>query len=945
MTAPCLHEVVSRQAGRTPDATAIDGADALTYRELDRRANAVAHLLLARGIGRGSLVAVCLPRSGDLAVAMLGVLKAGGAYLPIDPALPPARIAFLCADAAVTLTLTSRRWSDRLPGDPLCLDGLSERDDPPDRGTTPADPACVMYTSGSTGRPLGSVIPHRAVLRLVRGNEFLPIAATDRVAHASNICFDASTFEIWGALAAGACLVVFPDELVLDPRSFAAELRTQRISVLWLTSAYFDLIAATAPDAFATVAQLLVGGDTVHAATVRAVLAAGRPGRLLNAYGPTENTVFSAWYEVRDVPPDAVTVPIGFPVPGTEIQLLDDRLRPVGPDEVGELYLGGDGLALGYHRRPDATAARFVAVAGARLFRTGDLGRYRPDGALDHLGRRDRQVKLRGFRVEPAEVEAALTARPGVAQAVVVARREPARLDAWVVPEPSRGESVVGQWRRLYDEVTYRGIDGGEPRFNITGWVSSYTGEPLPEAEMREQVEQTVARLRELRPRRVLEIGCGTGLLLLPLASETETYWGTDFSTVALAELSPQVAKLPQVRLLNRQADDFSGIAGETFDLVVLNSVVQHFPGVHYLLRVLRKAVRVIRPGGAIFLGDLRSLPLLEEFHRSVGSRRGRQAVAERVRQEPELVLDPDLFPALAQWFPEIGDVRVQLRRGWADNELTRFRYDVVLRIGDRAGTGEPDWLDWPLDGEPADVLRERIPPFGIRGVPNARLAGPGVHPEEFWRLAERLGLAAEIGWSADPHAFDAVFHRPGTPALASPQRTPVRRPADYATDPIFAEQARTLGPRLRRELAASLPDHLVPSVITVLPRLPLTSNGKVALDALPEPALGAPTLQPARSVTERTVAEIWARVLGVPEVSVADNFFDIGGNSLKAAQVVEELRRTFDPRLPLVRLFDLPTVRAFSAALDDRGRTPGFSEERDRGRLRRARRRVGEPG
>ena len=1003
----CVHDLVAEHAAGRPDAVAVlGGGPRLTYHELNHRANLLAARLRARGVGRGTLTGICLPRSADLLIALLGVLKAGGAYVPLDPESPPRRLAFTLADAEITLVVTDRAQAGRLPGfagEVLCLDEQAGAEAPAcgtDSGVGPAEPAYLMYTSGSTGRPNGSLIPHRAVVRLVQDTDYVRIGAEDRVAHASNVCFDAATFEIWGALTVGACLVVVPPETVLDPPAFAAYLREQRITVLWLTSALFDTIAAAVPNAFATLTYLLVGGEAVHAGSVRRVLTAGGPRHLMNAYGPTENTTFSSWYPVYELPEAATTVPIGRPVANTQIYLLDGRMRPVGPGEPGELYLGGDGLALGYYRRPALTAQRFVPhpfsdEPGARLFRTGDLGYYRPDGVIECLGRRDRQVKLRGFRVEPGEVEAALNDQPEVAQSVVVVRDDPAgdqRLVAYVVPARWAADrsGLLERWQELYDQVIYRDIADGEPTFNLAGWVSSYTGRPVPRNDMREQVEQTVERVRALRPRRVLEIGCGTGLLLFRLAPDCQAYWGTDFSAVALGQLRDQLAahspRLPQVQLLHQRADDFTGIEPGEFDVVVLNSVVQHFPGADYLFRVLREAIRMVRPGGAVFVGDLRSLPLLAAFHLSVQLHRApgalptwrlRAAVAERVRQELELVVDPRLFPALAERFAEIRAAEVQLKRGRAANELTRFRYDVVLRIGGESVLlPEPEWMDWPEGKnfqEFERILRGRTRAVGVRGVPNARLVevaeanrllaegppataaelraearrravGRGVDPEDVWRLANRLSLAVRIGWSADPTAFDAVF----TPASASvpdligPRQAEQRNPEDFVNDPLFAASARALVPKLRQALATILPDYLVPSAIVVLDRLPLTRNRKVDQRALPEPA-PAPDRQrhPARSATERAVAAIWARVLGVAEVDVSENFFDVGGNSLKAIQVIEELRRSFGTNLPLVRLFDKPTVRALAATLQDDVPEPSLRAERDRGRARRTRKRV----
>jgi amino acid adenylation domain-containing protein len=442
-----IPKLFAATAQNRPDAVAVTGpGETLTYAELDRRANRLAHLLIRRGVTLDTPVAVALPRSVQLVVALLAVLKAGGAYLPIDPGNPPNRVRELLAASGNPLVLTAEGGpSVPAEADTVRLDRSDAElaalpDTPPPAVAHPTSLAYISYTSGSTGAPKGVAVPHRAVIRLVHEPDYLDLGPTTSILQLAPVAFDASTLEIWGALLNGARLVVAPPD-PLGPAEIGRLLRTEQVSVLWLTAGLFHQIIEQDPESLASVDQLLAGGDVLSPVAVREALRV-RPGRpVINGYGPTENTTFTCCHRMTD--PEAVPdpVPIGRPVPRTTVYVLDEALRPVPVGVPGELYTGGDGLARGYFGQPRLTAERFLpdpfsTTPGARMYRTGDRVRWRPDGTLEFLGRIDRQVKIRGFRVEPAETEAVLRAHPAVREvAVVVAGEgERKRLVAYLAP-------------------------------------------------------------------------------------------------------------------------------------------------------------------------------------------------------------------------------------------------------------------------------------------------------------------------------------------------------------------------------------------------------------------------------------------------------------------------------------------------------------------------------
>ncbi|WAS87883.1 non-ribosomal peptide synthetase [Corallococcus sp. NCRR] len=451
-------------ARNTPEAVALrfDGG-VLTYDTLNQRANRLARRLQALGIGPDQPVGVLADRTPETVVGLLGILKAGGAYLPLDPGHPPERLSAMVEDSGMRVLVGRREAVQGLrfqghvvePPAPDEQDAVNVKG-----GAGPDSLAYVLYTSGSTGRPKGVCIPHRGVARLVLDEGFMGFRREDRVLQAASYAFDASTLEVWGALLNGAALCLVSRETLLSPPLLAEKLRRDAISAAVLSTSLFHQLAAAIPDAFGGLRVLMVGGDVLDPKWVARVMAHGKPQRLLNSYGPTECTTSATAYELLTPPEPGVSIPIGRPLARLQLHVLDDAGKPLPGGEVGELYLGGEGLARGYLDRPVLTGERFLpdpfsGVPGARMYRTGDRARWLPDGNLEFLGRVDHQVKIRGARVELAEIESVLRTHPRVGDAVVR------------VHEVSPGD------KRLVAYVSPRGVEDAELR--------AYLGSKLPD--------------------------------------------------------------------------------------------------------------------------------------------------------------------------------------------------------------------------------------------------------------------------------------------------------------------------------------------------------------------------------------------------------------------------------------------------------------------------------
>jgi amino acid adenylation domain-containing protein/non-ribosomal peptide synthase protein (TIGR01720 family) len=433
----CIHQLFEAQVEQTPDAVALVFQDQqLTYDELNSRANQLAHHLRSLGVGPDGLVGLCLERSLEMVVGVLGILKAGGAYVPLDPAYPSERLAFMLEDTQVEVLLTQQSLVEKLPSHQarvLCLDTDSETltqqsEDNPKSEVMPDHLAYVMYTSGSTGRPKGVSVIHRGIVRLVKQTNYASFSPEEVFLQLAPISFDASTFEIWGSLLNGARLVVMPP-VTPSLQELGQALEQYQVTTLWLTAGLFHLMVDEQIEGLKGVRQLLAGGDVLSVGHVKKLLQEIKGLRLINGYGPTENTTFTCCYPITEPSLVGNSVPIGRPIANTQVYLLDEALQPVPVGVAGELYIGGDGLARGYLNRPDLTSQRFIPnpfsdKKGDRLYKTGDLARYLSDGNIEFLGRLDNQVKIRGFRIELGEIEAVLGQHQAVQEVVVMVRED-----------------------------------------------------------------------------------------------------------------------------------------------------------------------------------------------------------------------------------------------------------------------------------------------------------------------------------------------------------------------------------------------------------------------------------------------------------------------------------------------------------------------------------------
>ncbi|HEU5380543.1 MAG TPA: amino acid adenylation domain-containing protein [Ktedonobacteraceae bacterium] len=786
-----LHQLIEAQVEKKPDAIAVTcGDQQVTYEELNTRANQLGRQFIEHGVGAEVLVALFGERGIPYLGAMFAIFKAGGVYLPLDPLHPAKRLAQMVAQSGCRLICTTsasrqiiehalehipaRERPSLLLLDTLWAYGTAVGNIPP--RCTPSNLAYILYTSGSTGAAKGVMVEHKGMLNHIRAKiADVQLSSADYVAQNGPQCFDISVWQSFAPLVVGGKVHIFKDEVAFDPALLIENVASGAISVLQLVPSLLreiiSYLEASRTDRakLAALRWIVPTGDALPVELCRRWLNLYPTIPLLNTYGSTECSDDQCHFVIdRPLPRDKTVsvAPLGFPIPNMQVYVLDRALLPVPVGVAGELYIGGIGVGRGYLNESVRTALAFIPnpfarKAGERLYKTGDLVCYLPDGNLKFLGRSDYLTKIRGYRIETGEIEVLLEQHQAVREAVVLVQSRPSGekyLAAYVVPQSgtvkqleSRAVQIadtteyVTQWRDVYDTV-YRSHHASslDPTINLRMWTDSYTRQPLSEEAILACINDTVQRILDLNPDRLLEIGCGTGQLLSRIAPHCTFYSGIDFSREALDSLEDFFRANPQnwrhVHLTPCPAHELPETLSDSFDTIILNEVVQYFPSAEYLIQVLRSAVQRLSAGGTLFIGGVRSLPLLEMFHlslllhqvpASLSLRECHQLLQKKREQEKELALDPAFFVTLKRYIPEISSVQVQLKGGRHHNEFTLFRYDVVLRTGKSAPVAEPNltssFLSWKNDG--LDVLKiqhvlvQKKPALlRITGVPNARL-------------------------------------------------------------------------------------------------------------------------------------------------------------------------------------------------------------------------------
>lgn len=958
----------------------------LTYQQFNEKVNQYAAYLRTKGVGKETPVGIHMYRSVEMMIAIYAVLKAGGAYVPLDPDYPVDRLCFISDDLGLNIILNNvgeinrKLAKNRMV---LSIEQLAEEVKVYSTENVPQENlhhnmAYIIFTSGSTGIPKGAVIEHKSVLnRIYWMQDYLKLAQGERVLQKTPISFDVSVWELFWPLMYGATLVIAKPGGHKEPSYLVDVIRKHGITTIHFVPSMLQAFLMFQDSAKCTTLERVVcSGEELEEHHALRFFEMLPDSRLYNLYGPTEATVDVTYYEIKKerIPR---RIPIGKAVSNCELYILDQDLNPVPFGEEGDLYIGGICLCRGYFNRPELNEERFIKnpfsrEEGSRLYKTGDLAKYREDGEILYIGRSDFQVKLRGLRIELGEIESAIRKTGQVKDVAVTVFQDKelndSQLIAYVISEEkSQGsdedKNRVEEWKAVFDD-TYAGGSEEESAVDsdYSGWMSSYTGKRIPDKDMEKWVLSTVERIEELQNKRILELGCGTGLLLYKLAPHVERFVGIDLSDVAVENLRTDIRDRGEawshVSIYQGAADDLAVLEGETFDCIVINSVIQLFPSIEYLYQVIKNALNVLEDEGKIFIGDVRDLKFLELFHASVESYKAqgtlsieelKNRIADTIKNDKELLVSQKFFQNISAQLQDITAVEIMTKQFDIVNELSKFRYDVVLYKNKTVTTTKEqlifNYQKQAYTLEEVNNLIVKNPDACIKfvNVPNSILKeeqsicrflegqeeqkennNTSYLPMDFYQLGATCRRRCLVNMK-NVNFMEVVYCRKQElySTMESEPNLKLDELGIFATNPTKNGNEEQIIQAIRSQIRKTLPDYMIPAKFIFMDVFPLLPNGKLNRKELPIPEMKekrstAAYMEP-KTMFEKDACTIWSKLLKVERVGIKDSFFELGGHSLLAIKFFNIISEKYNKQISLSRFMNNPTIQGLSMLFEEK--------------------------
>lgn len=988
-----VYSLFDKQVKTNPDSIAISfNGYKITYKKLAEESDKIAYLLKESGIKQGDIVGLCLNRSVEMIISLLGIIKSGAAYLPLDPFFPDKRLEYMLIDSATKFLITESLLFPKFSyykGKFIDVSEIkhiklnSELSDKSDENKL----AYLIYTSGSTGNPKGVQIAHYSLTNFLLSMQKTPgLTSQDNVLALTTLSFDISGLEIFLPLITGAEITVATREEAKEGKTLLDKIKKEKVSVVQATPSTWKMMIDSGWNERLKL-KALCGGEPLPQDLADKLL--DRVDELWNMYGPTETTIWSSCSKVNK----GETIHLGKPIANTQFYIVDKDLNFCPPGVAGELLIGGAGLSIGYLNREELTKEKFIPnpfdkEKKSLVYRTGDLVKLNSKLQVEFLGRIDNQVKIRGYRIELEEIENAIKRENAIEDCVTIVKEinNDKKIIAYAkikdtIKNDTTFENILisewqDKWKFLYEKAYQESKSSNiKSDFDFDRAVASLLTEEkqLITEAYNEWLNQTVTRIKELKPSNLLEIGCGGGQLIMQLAPLCKKIFASDFSESSINVLKKRIENLkdfPPVQLFVARADDDLPVPEKYFDTVIINSVIQYFPNSDHLLRVINKAIDYLNDDGCLYIGDVQSFSLLENFHLNDQLNHISEnetiedfikIVSNRVHNEKELVVDPEFFFNLPEINERISRVEVKLRRGNNLNETTQYHYDVFLYTKHKFNSStnfrgfvwgkdihdlsvipslfdkfQPDYIyvtDIPNKRISLNLDRER----GIKNAPKDSLVlniineipddKNSIHPEDIWNLAEEYNCIIEIllPGIGDQKCFDAVFLR--NPEINSYpirfNKYPETSLNHFCNNPLKNTIDHEISNNIKKRLGEILPDYMIPHQIIPIEKFSLTPNNKIDKKALAEKDITGivsyTSSAKAESEVQKILVEIWENLLGITGIGIDDNFFELGGHSILAAQMLADFEKTTGHKIPLAELFTAQTIRQLCGLVENR--------------------------
>lgn len=987
-----VHQMFEKQVTLQPNATVLKFEDtSITYAELNQKANQIANYLISNGVKQNDLVGIYVYRSIEMFAGIYGILKAGAGYIPIDPTYPSDRVNYMIQDSEVSIVLTNTDTEGIFGENTKVVDLKNEAFfvdqsvENPNIATQPEDAVYMIYTSGSTGLPKGTINVHRGLRNRIKWiQEVQGLQEGDILLHKTPYCFDVSCGEIFWAPCVGSKMIIAKPEGHRDIDYMVELIQKENITHVHFVPSMLKILLSNADmDKLKGLKKVFCSGETLTY-SLRQDFFNKCNIDLYNLYGPTEASVEVTYYDCRNTS-ERSYVAIGKPIANTQLYVLDEYMNPVPYNVSGELYIAGENVARGYFKRPELTAEKFVnnpflTDSNAVMYRTGDKVKLHEDGNIEFIARTDNQIKIRGQRVELGEIEKVIQTHPSVKDNAVIARKDDDNLrivsyivkdnDYQFVNDVADDKQHVEQWESVFDNAYSKEEEIVDETINATSWHSSYSGETIALEEMDEWLSDTVKTIEKMKPRKVLEIGCGTGMVLFKIAPNCEEYVGIDFSEVGLNYIREHLNGLDNVRLYQKAAHDLGELMNEKFDTIILNSVIQYFPSGQYLDNVLDNLLSMLTENGSLYLGDIRSYSLLENYHTSVelfkaeDSERIKEVknkVQKAIQAENELLLDTNYFLNFMQSKEKVTNVVTLQKHAKYENEMSKYRYNTIITTKpvkttenimryEATDSISEDFICSILSESKNDVVifedldtkRLAFENDAMKALTDDvtniitvkelkdNLRNQAKELFDPYNLMTKQVVNGFKGYALwNGHNVEGKYSLVFLNSLTLGEditieevkllEQHVKSTGKLYTNPMDWKNQSEYVPKMREYIQTKLPEYMVPSFFIILDELPLLPNGKLNTKALPKPesVKGFSTnYEAAKNDIEKKVEKIWESILNIDHIGVNDNFFDIGGHSLLLIQVYYKIKESFKTDLAVVDMFKYSTIRSLSEYL-----------------------------